>query len=97
MDIAALKAAAEKAIVGGTAEHDPEVAAWREVTTLEKLHREANPTSILSMIARYQQMEEALSELADLVEAMLEGEYTPDSFTTQPARMALRALEPVQS
>ncbi|WP_370193278.1 hypothetical protein [Aurantimonas coralicida] len=33
---------------------------------------------------------EVLSELADLMDAVVEGEYKPDSFTTQPARAVLR-------
>ena len=34
---------------------------------------------------------EALEELIDLMEATYEGEYTPDSLTTQPAHIALAA------
>lgn len=34
---------------------------------------------------------EALEELVDLVEDIRQGEYIPDSFTTQPARIALDA------
>ena len=34
---------------------------------------------------------EALEELIDLMEDIRQGEYTPDSFTTQPARIALAA------
>jgi len=33
---------------------------------------------------------EALKELVVLMDAIREGEYTPDSFTTQPAREAIR-------
>lgn len=32
---------------------------------------------------------EALEELIDLMEDIRQGEYVPDSFTTQPARIAL--------
>ena len=32
---------------------------------------------------------EALSELVDLMQGVIDGEYTPDSFTLQPARAAL--------
>jgi hypothetical protein len=35
---------------------------------------------------------EALQELVDLMEEVRQGEYVPDSFTTQPARIALAAL-----
>ena len=38
-------------------------------------------------------LREALSELADLMDAVCEGEYKPDSFTTQPARKALATGE----
>ena len=31
----------------------------------------------------------ACEELVDLMDATRDGEYTPDSFTTQPARMAI--------
>lgn len=34
---------------------------------------------------------EALEELVDLMEDIRQGEYTPDSFTTQPARISLDA------
>ncbi len=36
-------------------------------------------------------LRESAEELADLVDAIVEGEYTPDSFTTQPIRAALEA------
>lgn len=39
--------------------------------------------------AREQQLREALDELVDLVQAIMEGEYKPDSFTCQPALQAL--------
>ena len=32
---------------------------------------------------------EELEELADFFDAMVDGEYTPDGFTTQPARAAI--------
>ena len=32
---------------------------------------------------------EVLEELADLMDAVIEGEYEPDSFTTQPASLAI--------
>ncbi len=34
-------------------------------------------------------LKEALEELADLMDAVVSKDYTPDSFTTQPARAAL--------
>lgn len=40
-----------------------------------------------------EQMREALEELKDLMEDVYQGNYHPDSFTTQPARNAL-ALQP---
>jgi len=36
--------------------------------------------------------EQALRELADLMEAVRTGDYVPDGFTTQPARLALLAI-----
>ena len=36
-----------------------------------------------------QELLEALEELADLVDLIRSGDYTPDSFTTQPARAAI--------
>ena len=36
-------------------------------------------------------LEEALEELVDLMEDTRQGEYSPDSLTTQPARAALAA------
>ncbi|KJJ61529.1 hypothetical protein RT21_20025 [Pseudomonas sp. 10B238] len=41
------------------------------------------------LIAAAPELLEALTELADLVEAIISGEYAPDSFTTQPARAAI--------
>ena len=37
---------------------------------------------------------DALSELADLMDDIVAGEYTPDTFTTQPAHAALVAFTP---
>ena len=39
---------------------------------------------------------EAARELADLMDDIEEGEYDPDSFTTQPIRVALAALKQVR-
>lgn len=44
--------------------------------------------------ARIVELEEALSELVDLMEAVREGDYKPDSFTTQPARAVLAPRVP---
>jgi hypothetical protein len=41
------------------------------------------------LIAAAPDLLEALSELADLVDGILVGDYKPDSFTLQPARAAL--------
>jgi hypothetical protein len=42
------------------------------------------------LIAAAPEMYEALSELHDLVNAMIEGDYEPDSLTLQPSRLALK-------
>jgi hypothetical protein len=39
--------------------------------------------------AQSEEMADVLSELADLMDDVISGEYTPDSFTTQPARRVL--------
>lgn len=36
---------------------------------------------------------DAARELCDLVDASVDGAYTPDSFTTQPLRLALAEVE----
>ena len=38
---------------------------------------------------------EALDELADLTDDLVNGVYTPDSFTSQPARAAIAAAKAV--
>jgi hypothetical protein len=42
------------------------------------------------LIAVAPEMYEALSELHDIVNGIIEGDYQPDSFTLQPARLALK-------
>jgi hypothetical protein len=37
----------------------------------------------------YSEVLAALSELADLMQGVIDGDYTPDSFTLQPAHAAL--------
>jgi len=41
------------------------------------------------LAVRIEQLEDTLSELVDLMEGVRTGEYTPDSFTCQPARNLL--------
>ena len=44
-------------------------------------------------MAENKRLREALDELVDLMDATYEGHYTPDSFTTQPAREVLQEGE----
>lgn len=53
-------------------------------TTLEEGDANAH------LIAAAPELYEALYELTDLVDALVSGEYRPDSFTTQPAHAALK-------
>lgn len=46
-----------------------------------------------ALVEQRDSLASALSELADLVDEIREGNYTPDSFTTQPARIALATVE----
>jgi len=45
------------------------------------------------LIAAAPELLNALRELSDLVDLILSGDYTPDSFTTQPARAAIAKAE----
>jgi hypothetical protein len=45
------------------------------------------------LIAAAPDLYEALTELVDLMDGVLEGDYKPDGFTTQPARAALAKSE----
>lgn len=55
--------------------------------TLGDLSRQTAPDAE----ALVEELVEALEELVDLMDDIRQGEYTPDSFTTQPARVALAA------
>jgi len=44
---------------------------------------------LVSLTDEVVRLREALDELADLMDDVVAGNYTPDSFTTQPARRAL--------
>lgn len=54
---------------------------------------EPQPDPRDELIAR---LVEALDELADLTDDLVNGVYTPDSFTSQPARAALAAAKEMQ-
>jgi len=45
------------------------------------------------LIAAAPDMYEALTELIDIVQGILDGDYKPDSFTLQPARYAIARAE----
>jgi hypothetical protein len=62
----------------------------RVVELARKRHALAQPTKPEHASV---EVVEALSELADLMDAVRSGDYKPDSFTTQPARLALAALQ----
>jgi hypothetical protein len=53
----------------------------------------AAEAALATVTAERDAMREALSELADLVDASLIGEYDIDSFTAQPARRALSEVK----
>jgi signal transduction histidine kinase len=63
--------------------------------TLQEAQRELRKQAqeLRNLAEKYDVLVEATRELADLVEDTVDGEYEPDSFTTQPVRNALRALE----
>ena len=52
------------------------------------------PVATLLDIPEVKALVDALSELADLMDDIVAGEYTPDTFTTQPAHAALAAFTP---
>lgn len=49
------------------------------------------------LIAAAPDLLEAVEELANLVELIRSGDYTPDSFTTQPARAAIAKATGVEA
>ena len=65
------------------------------MNSLERLKEAAeHPGSYINGpdIALALEVIDAALELADLMEDVCSGDYTPDSFTTQPMRQALAAL-----
>ena len=52
------------------------------------------PGTSMQIIPEVKALVDALSELADLMDDIVAGEYTPDTFTTQPAHAALAAFTP---
>jgi hypothetical protein len=56
--------------------------------------------NIMSLIldeVEYAGLESCLSEAIDLVEDIVKGDYTPDSFTTQPWRKAINNMTSIDS
>lgn len=49
--------------------------------------------AVAQLVATAPELLDCLKELVDLMEAVIEGEYRPDSFTTQPARLAIKKAE----
>ena len=57
---------------------------------LDKKASDLNITNIeYTLSTEVDELVKALEELISLMDAVLEDEYTPDSFTTQPGRKAL--------
>lgn len=56
---------------------------------MTRLEQPLNPEALGELYA-------ALSELADLMQGVIEGDYKPDSFTLQPAKAALAKAEAAQ-
>lgn len=50
--------------------------------------------AMIQLEADNKRLREALVELVDLMQGVIDGEYTPDSFTLQPARAALGEVKP---
>lgn len=92
-------------------DHDRELAALREELESERTLRRNHAARIHELSDQTKDIQQRLTaaeqrnaeliecadELADLVEAQLEGDYKADSFTTQPIRAALAALKPTES
>lgn len=64
--------------------------AWAQDFYHEDILREA-AAEITRLRERVAELEDVLLELSDLMDGVIEGDYKPDSFTTQPARSVLRA------
>jgi hypothetical protein len=60
--------------------------------TFEKIERPhvCECSACMERGANIARLREALSELADLMDDVVGGNYKPDSFTTQPARLLLK-------
>jgi hypothetical protein len=68
----------------------------KELVSIHQGHADEGPSTFSEAAAELRRLHsvnaellEALQELVDLMEAIQENSYFPDSFTTQPARTAI--------
>ena len=92
-----IDAAYDTGYYSGKGEYDQLIAAAilrREKLRHELLDLTRITTKDIASVPEVKALADALSELADLMDDIVAGEYTPDTFTTQPAHAALAAFTP---